>query len=315
MFRHRSHAEPAFMELRHLRYFMAVAEELSFSKAGERLRIAQPALSRAVCELEEDLGVRLFDRSRRQVRLTPAGESLWKESGILFERLDDSVRRVREIARGEIGELRVGYIGPPTRGFLGALLREFHARHPGVTLVIEERTPERVWEMVSKGRLSIGLTRPVRSHDDLGPSSRLLFEERLCLAVPAGHAFGSRKSIRWKELAALPLILLARREGAGSHDAILAACGEAGLLPEIVRTPSLMGTILQYVEAGTGLGIVPESAAAEGIGSAGVTLIPLTPKRSIPLVLVWSKDAVNPAADAFRELVITWLAEGRLRLP
>lgn len=294
---------------------MAVAEELSFSKAGERLRIAQPALSRAVCELEEDLGVQLFDRSRRQVRLTPAGESLWKESGILFERLDDSVRRVREIARGEVGELRVGYIGPPTRGFLGCLLREFHARHPGVTLVIEERTPERVWEMVSKGRLSIGLTRPVRSHDDLGPRSRLLFEERLCLAVPSGHAFGSRKTIRWKELAGLPLILLARREGAGSHDAILAACGEAGLLPEIVRTPSLMGTILQYVEAGTGLGIVPESAAAEGDGTPGVTLVPLSPKRTIPLVLVWSKDAVNPAADAFRELVLAWLAEGRLRLP
>ena len=113
------------MELRHLRYFMAVAEELSFSKAGERLRIAQPALSRAVGELEADIGVQLFDRSRRQVRLAPAGEALWRESGIIFERLDDSIRRVRETARGEVGELRVGYIGPPTRGFLGALLKEF----------------------------------------------------------------------------------------------------------------------------------------------------------------------------------------------
>lgn len=299
------------MELRHLRYFMAVAEELSFSKAGERLRIAQPALSRAVGELEEDLGVQLFDRSRRQVRLTPAGEALWRESGIVFERLDDAVRRVREIARGEAGELRVGYIGPPTRGFLGALLKEFREKHPGVTLVIEERTPERVWEMVSKGKLSVGLTRPVRSHDDLGPQSRLLLEERLCLALPAGHPFAVRKSVRWKDLAGLPLILLARREGAGSHDAILAACREAGVQPEIVRTPSLMGTILQYVEAGTGFGIVPECAET---GAAGVALVPLVPKRTIPLVLVWSKDAVNPAADAFRELVLAWLVAGKLRL-
>ncbi|YCM46741.1 LysR substrate-binding domain-containing protein [Verrucomicrobiaceae bacterium 227] len=289
------------MELRHLRYFMAVAEELSFSKAGERLRIAQPALSRAVGDLEADIGVQLFDRSRRQVRLTPAGETLWRESGIIFERLDDSIRRVRETARGEIGELRVGYIGPPTRGFLGALLKEFREKHPGVTLVIEERTPERVWEMVSKGRLSIGLTRPVRSHDDLGPKSRKLLDERLCLAVPDGHVLAGKRSVRWKDLRGQPLVLLARREGAGSHDAILSACREAGVLPEIIRTPSLMGTILQYVEAGTGLGIVPECAEIE---AHGVTLVPLTPKRTIPLVLVWSKDTVNPAADAFRELVL-----------
>ncbi|MDA0765920.1 MAG: LysR substrate-binding domain-containing protein [Verrucomicrobia bacterium] len=289
------------MELRHLRYFMAVAEELSFSKAGERLRIAQPALSRAVGELEADIGVQLFDRSRRQVRLTPAGEALWRESGIIFERLDDSIRRVRETARGEVGELRVGYIGPPTRGFLGALLKEFREKHPGVMLVIEERTPERVWEMVSKGRLSIGLTRPVRSHDELGPQSRKLLDERLCVAVPLDHPFALRKSVRWKELGGQSLVLLARREGAGSHDAIVSACREAEVLPEIVRTPSLMGTILQYVESGTGLGIVPECAQGE---SNGVVLVPLTPKRTIPLVLVWSKDAVNPAADAFRKLVL-----------
>jgi len=280
---------------------MAVAEELSFSKAGERLRIAQPALSRAVAELEVDIGVQLFDRSRRQVRLTPAGETLWRESGIVFERLDDSIRRVRETARGELGELRVGYIGPPTRGFLGSLLREFRESNPGVTLVIEERTPERVWEMVSKGRLSIGLTRPVRSHEDLGPQSRKLLDERLCVAVPLGHPFATKKSVRWRDLAGQPLVLLARREGAGSYDAILSACREAEVLPEIIRTPSLMGTILQYVEAGTGLGLVPECAQTE---SDGVALVPLTPKRTIPLVLVWSKDTVNPAADAFRKLVL-----------
>ncbi len=297
------------MELRHLRYFQAVAEELSFSKAGQRLRIAQPALSRAVIELEENVGVQLFDRSRRQVRLTPAGETLLRECGLLFERLDDSIRRVRETARGEVGELRVGYIGPPTQHFLGPLLKEFRDHFPGVNLVLEERTPERVWEMVSKGRLSIGLTRPVRAHDDLGPQSRTLFLERLCLAVPTGHPFAGRKSLRWKDLASLPLILLARREGAGSHDAILSACREAGVTPDIVRTPSLMGTILKYVEASAGFGIVPECARAE---PAPATLVPLTPRRTIPLVLVWSKDAINPAADSFRQLVIAWHSKGRL---
>jgi len=298
------------MELRHLRYFLAVAEELSFSKAGRRLCIAQPALSRAVVELEEDIGVRLFDRSRRQVRLTPAGEAMLRECGLIFERLDDSIRHVRETGRGEAGELRVGYIGPPTRHFLGPLLREFRINHPGVNLVLEERTPERVWEMVSKGRLSVGFARPVRSHDDLGPQSSPLLEERLCLAVPVDHAFAGRKSVRWKELAGLPLILLARREGAGSHDAILAACAEAGVTPEIVRTPSLMGTIFKYVEAGAGIGVVPECGCEE---NSTAILIPLIPRRVISLVLLWSKDAANPAADAFRLMVLDWYRKGRLR--
>lgn len=297
------------MELRHLRYFQAVAEDLSFSKAGKRLHIAQPALSRAVGELEVEIGASLFDRSHRQIVLTPAGEALLRECGLWFERLDDGLRRVRETSRGQVGELRVGYIGPPTDGFLGALLREFRAAHPGVNLLLEERTPERVWEMVSKGRLSIGLTRPVRSHDGGGPRSKVLREERLHLAVPVGHPLASRRELRWKSLAGLPLILLARREGAGSHDAILSACHDAGVVPEVIRTPSLMGTILKYVEAGTGLGIVPECARA---GSSAVTLIPLVPRRTIPLVLVWSEDSTNPAADAFRDLVLQWHAAGRL---
>ena len=103
------------MDLRHLRYFQAVAEELSFSRAAQRLNIAQPALSRAVQELEEELGVRLIDRNRRTIRLTPAGEVLLRETGLIFENLDDTLRKVRRTASGEDGELRLGYIGPPTR--------------------------------------------------------------------------------------------------------------------------------------------------------------------------------------------------------
>ncbi|MFC7339167.1 LysR substrate-binding domain-containing protein [Haloferula chungangensis] len=298
------------MDLRQFRYFQAVAEEMSFSNAGRRLRIAQPALSRAVAELEDEIGVSLFDRSRRQITLTPAGETLLRECGVLFERFDESIRRVREAARGDAGELKLGYIGPPTEDFLGELLREFRSAHPGVNLFLEERTPERVWEMVAKGRLSLGFTRPVRPHDELSPRSLLLREERLCLAVPSGDALAVRRSLSWKSLSELPLILLARREGAGSHDTILAACHEAGVTPEIIRTPSLMGTILKYVEGGAGYGIVPECAQLE---SRAVSLVPLTPRKTIPLVLVWSDDARNPAADAFRAMVETWRSQGRFR--
>jgi len=297
------------MDIRLLLYFQAVAEELSFSKAAQRLRIAQPALSRAVQELELELGAHLIDRNRRTVKLTAAGSVLLLEIGIILERLEDARRRVKRTAAGEEGELRLGYIGPPTRSFLGPLLKEYRQRHPGVTVILEERTPERVWEMVAKDKLNVGLTRPVLAHEALGLQTLLLRNERFCAAVPVDHEFADKASLSWKQLAGQPLILLARREGAGSHDAILAACQEAKFTPKIVHTPSLIGTILQYVEAGAGIGIVPDSTLR---GPGRLKLVPLKPAALIPLVMVWGQEQTEPAAVAFRELVKRWLKEGKL---
>ncbi len=294
------------MELRHLRYFQAVAEELSFSKAARRLRIAQPALSRAVQELEGQVGAQLLDRSRRTIRLTPAGAGLLGDSRLLFDRLDEAVRRVRRAAAGEDGELRLGYIGPPTRAFLGGILKTYHLRYPGVSILLEERTPERVWEMVAKGRLSVGLTRPVLAHEALGLRSLLLCEERLCAVLPTDYPLAKAGSILWSDLAEEPIILLARREGAGSHDIILAACASAGFAPRIVHTPSVIGTILRYVEAGSGIGIVPESVTPE---TPDVRLIPLSPVETLPVVMVWSHEGDDPAVTAFREVVEEWLGK------
>ena len=297
------------MDLRHLRYFQAVAEELSFSKAARRLRIAQPALSRAVQELERDVGVNLIDRNRRATRLTPAGAVLLRETGVLLERLEDALRRVRRTASGEEGELRLGYIGPPTRMFLGPLLKEYRESYPRVTVILEERTPERVWEMVSQGRLSVGLTRPVLAHEALGLRTLLLRQERFCAAVPIEHPFAKLSSLPWKQLAGEPLVMLARREGAGSNDTIMAAFQEAQVTPRIVHTPSLIGTVLQYVEAGAGIGIVPETIDPE---TSPIKLVPLKPQATIPLVMVWAGEGDDPAVKAFRELVKDWQKRKKL---
>src|SRR3954468_17664847 len=189
------------MDLRHLRYFQAIAEELSFSRAARRLNVVQPALSRAIKELEGELGVQLFDRTRRVVNLTAAGKALLDDTSLLFERLEQTIRRVRRAAAGQGGELRLGYIGPPTEQFLGRLLSEYGRRCPDVTLHLEERTPERVWEMVAKGRLDVGLTRPVLPHSELRMQTFLLRSARLCVALPKGHEWCGRKSIPWRKLA------------------------------------------------------------------------------------------------------------------
>ena len=299
------------MDFRQLRYFQAIAEELSFSRAAKRLNIVQPALSRALQELESELGVELIARTKRSVALTAAGKVLLGDLALLFERLEQMTRRVRRAAAGQVGELRVGYIGPPTHGFLGRILAEYARRCPDVIVHLEERTPERVWEMVAKGRLDIGLTRPVLAHAALQMRTQILRRERLCAAIPEHHPWAGKTSLPWRKLAGESLILLARREGAGLHDEILAGCRRAGFTPRLTHTPSVISTVLRYVEAGTGIGIVPESLA-ELDATSRWTKAPLTPHLSVPLVLVWKEEHEEPPVTAFRQLIGEWLKRGKL---
>ncbi|MCE9610362.1 MAG: LysR family transcriptional regulator [Chthoniobacter sp.] len=299
------------MDLRHLRYFHAIAEELSFSRAAKRLNIVQPALSRALKELEAELGAELLARTKRSVALTAAGRVLLADTALLLERLEQTVRRVRRAAAGQEGELRLGYIGPPTQRFLGRVLEEYARRCPDVTVHLEERTPERVWEMVAKGRLHLGLTRPVLAHAALRMQTQLLRKERLCAAIPRGHAWHGRRALTWRALAGQPLVVLARRESASLHDEILAGCRRAGFAPRLVHTPSLIGTVLRYVEAGTGLGIIPDSIV-EAEPQPAWSLAPLTPHFTVPLVMVWKEEHEEPPVTAFRRLVAEWLRSGRL---
>jgi LysR family transcriptional regulator, benzoate and cis,cis-muconate-responsive activator of ben and cat genes len=297
------------MELRHLRYFQAVAEELSFSRAAERLRVAQPALSRAIKQLEQSVGADVLERTRHRVRLTPAGAVLLREIALLLQQVEESMLRVRRTAAGEEGELRLGYIGPPTQPFLGRLLRDYRKRYPLVSIHLEERTPERVWEMVAKGRLSAALTRPVLAHEALGLHTIVLREERLGIVVPARHPLAKRRCVPWTALAREPLIVLARREGMGLHDAVIAGCRQAGVTPRLAHTPSLIGTVMSYVEAGAGIGVVTESVVTP---VADLHFILLKPLQSVPLVFVWQEDNDSPPVRRFRELLLEWKAAGRL---
>lgn len=296
------------MELRQLRCFQAVAEELNFSKAARRLRVAQPAVSRTVQELEGSLNVQLFKRTKRSVALTPAGSVLLHEASLLLQRLDEAERRVRRTAVGEEGELRLGYIGPPTHSFLGRIVKEFRRRYPLVSVVLEERTPERVWEMVARGRLSIGLTRPVLSHRESGLATRLLRQEPLCAVVSPGHPLALRQPLGWRDLAGYPLIVLSRREGVSLHESVLAACRQARFTPRLAYTPSLISTVLSYVEAETGIGVVPDSISPLGFETR-LVFRPLKPQRTVDLVMVWSDRDDSAPALAFRQLADEWLRD------
>ena len=298
----KTHKLSLTMELRTLRYFQAVAEELSFSRAARKLSIAQPALSRAVKDLEVELGGELFKRNRRMVKLTAAGVVLLREANALLGQSEESLRKVQRTLRGQEGELRLGFIGPPTQSFLPKVVRLYRKRYPHVSIILEERTPERVWEMVSKDRLDVGLTRPVSAGDKIGLKTKLIQKEALCAVVPSDHPFAGKTKLRWADLRQEPLILLARREGVGLYEAALQGCRDAGFSPKIAHTPSIVGTVLTYAEAGMGVGVVPETVAVLNPGE-DLLFIPLSPACYVELVLVWSAASDNPAVAGFREVV------------
>jgi DNA-binding transcriptional LysR family regulator len=262
-----------------------------------------------VKELERQLGAELLRRNRRAVALTAAGAALLHETGLLLQRLDESLRRVRRIAAGEEGELRLGYIGPPTAPFLGRLLQENRRRYPLVSVHLEERTPERVWEMVARGRLSVGLTRPVAAEATPGLRTVALRDEPLVVAVRPDHPLAHRASAHWSALEREPLVLLARREGMGLHDAVISGCRAAGFSPRVAHLPSQIGTVLNYVEAGEGLGVVPDSVVPPG---AALRFVPLRPVVTVPLVLAWLDQEDEPPVRRFRELVVDWKRAGLL---
>lgn len=295
------------MDLRLLRYFQAVAEELSFSKAAQKLHIAQPALSRAVADLEANLGILLLARTKRRVALTPAGAVLLQDIGVILGLIEETVRKVKRTAEGQEGELRVGFIGPPTKPFLVPLLAEFRKRYPKVTVVLEERTPERVWEMVSKNRIDVGLTRPVAASERIRLETMHIRKEPICAVFTKNHPLASAKRVTWSALKNQPLIMLARREGVGMHDLIMKACQNADFHPRIAYAPSIVGTTLTYVEADLGIGVVPESVGTLA-NQSNLIFKPIYPIAQIELVLAWSKADLNPVVKAFRDLIKEMMA-------
>jgi DNA-binding transcriptional LysR family regulator len=227
----------------------------------------------------------------------------------LLQQVDELRRRVHRTAAGEEGELRLGYIGPPTQPFLGKILREYREKFPRVSVHLEERTPERIWEMVAKGRLSAALTRPVLVNESLGLRTITLHEERLGIVVPADSDLAHRESVSWTVLAEAPLIVLARREGISLHDAVLSGCRAAGVTPRFAHTPSLIGTVMSYVEARAGIGVVTERVVPP---SEALRFVLLKPVQRVPLVLVWQEDEDSPPVQRFRELLLEWKQSGRL---
>jgi DNA-binding transcriptional LysR family regulator len=286
------------MRLRRLTYFVAVADELSFTRAAERLHMAQPPLSQQIALLEKDLGATLFDRSRRAVRLTAAGAALLPEARRLLAELDDTARLVRRVAEGSVGRLSVGFVPSAINGVLSELLREFRAGDPDVELTLREQAPDALLRAVRDRTVDVAvLYLPV---DDPDLVHRRLASEELLLALPEHHPAAARSRVALADVADEPFVLPERHDVPGLLAAVDAAFADAGVTPRVAqRGVWLMQTVLGLVAAGIGLAIVPSSVAA--LGRTGVVLRHLDgDARRVDLAAVWRPD--NASAPLARIL-------------
>lgn len=285
------------MELRHLRYFVAVAEARSFTRAGVDLRVAQPALSVQVRQLEAEIGVALIDRSRRAIGLTEAGEVMLAESRRLLAELDASVRLVQRTGAGAVGRLRVGFVPSASNAALPPVLRRFREAHPDVELHLHELAPDALVRGTHEGRLDVSFL--FGPFDDPALAQVLVAREPFVVALPAGHPLAALARVDVAALAGEAFILPARHGMPGLHAQVLALCRRAGFTPRAGQDEVwLVQTIVGLVAAGSGVALVP--ASAEALGRRGVVYRPLAGDvERAELVAVWRRESAGAVLRAF----------------
>lgn len=250
------------MELRHLRYFLAVADDLNFRRAAERLGIAQPPLSSQIRDLERELGTPLFRRTPKGAELTEAGHAFLAAVPAVFERLDRAVRMAKRGARGEVGLLRVGYTGSTTfNPLIPTTLRTFRRAYPEVEMVLEELNSAELLVRLGQGRLDATFFRPGKEPPP-ALSVLPLAEAKMAIVVPAEHRLAGRASATLRELEGEPLILFSRVLGPGLYDELIEVCRDAGLDPLVEQVAPQITSIANLVAVELGVSIIPSELAS-----------------------------------------------------
>jgi len=286
------------VELRHLRYFAAVAEERHFGRAAEVLGIAQPPLSKQLQDLEGELGYALFDRSRRPVELTAAGQTLLTHARALLESLEVAVRETRRAGAGHSGRLTIGYPQSLAYSGLTAILRAFRERSPEVAIEVRELAPADQVEALKRGDLDVGFVRAPLQEPQL--ASENVRNEKLVLALPADHRLAIRERISLGAVAGEPFVFFPRARGPGFFDLLMSFCRDSGFTPHIVQQAPQID-VLALVAAGFGLSILPESVRE--LRRADIVLRPIISSPTTQLRLVWRSGDPAPAVARFIETV------------
>jgi DNA-binding transcriptional LysR family regulator len=292
------------MELRHLRYFIAVAEELHFTRAAARLHIGQPPLSQQIQALEKELGAQLLERSKRWVRLTEAGKFFLNDAREILALSEQAMETARRASKGEVGELRVGFTSSmPFTVILQRVVNLYRQRYPHVTLSLQEMSSARQIEAITQRTLDLGFVRPPEVEIANGVDVITLRHDPLLLVMPSEHRLARKKSVKLTELAAEAFVMYSKDVGTGIHAQIIRLCRQAGFDPRIVQEAREAATIIGLVAAGCGISILPESFQC--IQMHGVAYRKISnPDAVTALMLATRRGESTPLIDAFIQLAV-----------
>ena len=295
------------MELRHLRYFLAVAEELHFGRAAARLHISQPPLSQQIRALEEEVGVQLFHRGTRHVELTPAGQELIRYSRAALAQVQQGVESAQRVNRGEVGRIAVGFITSMAYTYLPWVVTAFRRRYPAVELLLTEQESWNQIRALQEGRLDIAIVRGPAEAPDVTSLTALV--EPFIVALPDNHPAAARRAVELSALAGERFILFPRSIGGKFYEAVLRLFQGAGFVPMVAQEAIQMHVAVGLVSARLGVAIVP--ASIQLLSMPGVVYRPLkSGAASAELAIAHTVDDRSPVIPVFRQVAAEVISRG-----
>lgn len=289
------------MELRHLKYFIAVAEELHFSRAASRLNIAQPPLSQQIRQLEQELGFPLLLRNKHHVELTEAGKVFLEEARSILAYTEQATLAARQAHQGATGKLVLGFVGSATYSIV-PLLQSYRLKFPSVNLVLYQMKRENQLQALHDRRIDAGVVRTPFTSPSL--AYEVMQREPFAIALPENHSLAKRKSVRIEELRNEPFIIPSRRNGSNYHSEVIRLCYQAGFCPHITLEAPEILTVVAFVSAGMGVAIVPASFRTQQ--NKGVVYFELIGVNCcLEMGFAWRKDEKSAVLQEFLRLCRT----------
>jgi DNA-binding transcriptional LysR family regulator len=288
------------MELRHLRYFITVAEELNFSRAAERLHMAQPPLSQQIRTLEVELGVQLFERGKRPLQLTHAGQAFLKEARLVLAQVEQAAHIAQQASRGEIGRLAIGFNSSVIQSVLPQVLHQFRSQFPKIELSLSELDSQIQIQQLHTSQIDCGFLHVQQQNED-GLDFFSVLKEPLVVALSSNHPLSACECISLKSLAQEPFILPPAHVGQRFYHQIINLCQDNGFTPTVIQEAKWLQTVLGLVVAEIGIALVP--ASTRTLQRAGVVYRAVDAVFEMETVVAWQQDNMSPMLQEFLKVV------------
>ena len=295
------------MELRHIRSFLSLAKTLNFSRTAEIVHLSQPALSLQIQALENEIGVKLFERDRRTTVVTAAGAAFQREATGGLAQLEQGIQNARLAAQGKLGVVRLGFVSTAGHSLIPKLINQYRAKDPLVEFSLRNILTADQGPMLEEGSLDLGFLRmPFSSGPNLEVAP--IHQEEFVLVVPSSHALARKPAVRLRDTARETYVLYDRAHAPGFHDFVLGILNRAGVIPAVSQVAGEMPTLISLVASGAGISLLPESA----VKNSKAAVVGCKIRDKIPvseIALAWRKKTAPAMVEQFRKFVLTNAAE------